>query len=165
MAGLTLWPRLFSLAQIVFKWLHFVKLSAPLIALVSGWTGQRLLSQATLVLIHYVCVCVCVSMPYASLRMYLFVTLGTCASLNTERMFKWFRLWVLWLVCVCVRVPFRDCFKHSARLSSTSEVTQPGSWWWWWWWCSLQSTWCQHHLPHVTNNNRLSTIRWRHVEF
>lgn len=35
MAALTLWPRIFSSAQIVFKWLHFVKLLAPLIALVS----------------------------------------------------------------------------------------------------------------------------------
>lgn len=54
MAGLTLWLCLFSLAQLVFKWLHFVKLSDPLIVLVLDWIGQRLLSQATLVLIHYV---------------------------------------------------------------------------------------------------------------
>lgn len=81
MAGLTLWPRLFSPAPIVFKWLHFVKLSAPLIALVLGPTGQRLLSQATLVLIHCVHVSVCeYARPHVCRRVYMFVKVGTCVS-------------------------------------------------------------------------------------
>lgn len=57
MAGLTLWPCLFSSAQIVFKWLHFAEHLAPLIALVSARAGQRLLSQAY-ISVNSLCACV-----------------------------------------------------------------------------------------------------------
>lgn len=56
MAALTLWPCPSSPAQIVFKWLQFAKLSAPLIALVSDRAGERLLLQPALVLIYRACV-------------------------------------------------------------------------------------------------------------
>lgn len=61
MAALTLWPCPRSPAQIVFKWLGSAKLSAPLITLVSGGMGRRLLLQPALVWIHcapYLCMCV-----------------------------------------------------------------------------------------------------------
>lgn len=136
MAGLTLWPRLFPPAPIVFKWLHFVKLSAPLIALVLGPTGQRLLSQATLVLIH----CVHVSVRKA-----------TCVSpciyvCESGHLCIYFRHWLRCLndpgcefsgFCVCLFVFFFSFLDWNIQQLLRSQL---GSWGWWWYLQNMIST-------------------------